>query len=208
MKIALYGATGNIGRRILNEALARGHEVTAVVRDPAKVATQDARLHVARGDIFHADDVASQVAGHDVVISAYGRPDGTGIVSAAESLIAGVQRAKVGRLLAVGGAGSLEAAPGVKVMDAPDFPDAWKGNALAQREALEVYRSSTIDWTYLSPAAHIQAGERTGKYRTGTEQLVVDERGESQISYEDYAVAMLDEIEHPNFIRKRFTAAY
>ncbi|HLC43347.1 MAG TPA: NAD(P)-dependent oxidoreductase [Methylomirabilota bacterium] len=211
MKIALFGAMGNIGRRIAQEALTRGHEVTAVARDPSRVDLPRNRLTVAKGDVLNPDSVATAVAGHDIVISAVG-PGRDGdpqmIVKAAHSLIDGVKRAKVRRLIVVGGAGSLEIASGRQLIDTPEFPAAWKPAAEAHRAALAIYRAADLDWTYLSPAAFIQPGERTGKYRTGTDQLVTDERGESRISMEDYAMALLDEVEHPKFIRQRFTAAH
>jgi len=217
--IALFGATGMIGQRILNEALSRGHKVTAIARDPSKISDKRPNMTVTAGDILKPESVAAAAAGHDVVVSAYGPPatDPQQVVAAAGSLIEGVKTAnqKTGksiRLIVVGGAASLEVAPGVLLLDAPNFPPAWKGIASAARDALRVYRTEAgkagVDWTYFSPAAFIQPGERTGKYRTGAEQLVVDAKGESRISAEDYAVALLDEIEKPQFSRKRFTAAY
>jgi putative NADH-flavin reductase len=217
--IALFGATGMIGQRILNEALSRGHNVTAIARDPSKISTRNANLTVKPGDVLKPESVAAAAAGHDVVVSSYGPRDGDPqqLVAAARSLIEGVAIAnqKTGksiRLIMVGGAASLEVAPGVILLDAPNFPAAWKGIASAHRDALLVLRAEAskagVDWTYFSPAAFIQPGERTGKYRTGTDQLVADAKGESRISAEDYAVALLDEIEKPKFIGKRFTAAY
>jgi uncharacterized protein len=217
--IALFGTTGMIGQRILNEALSRGHTVTAIARDPSKISEKRPNLTVATGDILKPESVAAAAAGHDVVVSSYGPRDGDPqqLVTAARSLIEGVAAAnrKAGksiRLIMVGGAASLEVAPGVILLDAPNFPAAWKGIASAHRDALHVLRAeagkSGVDWTYFSPAAFIQPGERTGKYRTGTDQLVADAKGESRISAEDYAVALLDEIEKPKFIGRRFTAAY
>ncbi|MBM7645927.1 putative NADH-flavin reductase [Scopulibacillus daqui] len=211
MKIALVGATGTIGQRILQEALRRGHQVTAVVRDPSRVTDQHDNLRVAAGDIFSEESMAQAAAGHDVVISAYGPAAGAEetLTEATRSLVNGVKQSGVRRLLAVGGAGSLEVAPGVKLADTPEFPDFVKPIALAHEKALEIYRhEDDLDWTNLSPAATIESGTRTGKYRTGTEQLVTDKNGESYISAEDFAVAMLDEVENPQFIRQRFTAAY
>ena len=217
--IALFGPTGMIGQRILNEALSRGHKVTAIARDPSKISDKRPNMTVTAGDILKPESVAAAAAGHDVVVSAYGPPatDPQQVVAAARSLIEGIKTAnqKTGksiRLIMVGGAASLEVAPGVLLLDAPNFPPAWKGIASAARDALQVYRTEAgkagVDWTYFSPGAFIQPGERTGKYRTGTDQLVVDAKGESRISAEDYAVALLDEIEKPQFSRKRFTAAY
>jgi len=217
--IALFGTTGMIGQRILNEALSRGHTVTAIARDPSKISEKRPNLTVTAGDILKPESVAAAAGGHDVVVSSYGPRDGDPqqLVTAARSLIEGVAAAnrKAGksiRLIMVGGAASLEVAPGVILLDAPNFPAAWKGIASAHRDALHVLRAeagkSGVDWTYFSPAAFIQPGERTGKYRTGTDQLVADAKGESRISAEDYAVALLDEIEKPKSIGKRFTAAY
>jgi hypothetical protein len=210
MKIALIGATGTIGQRILKEALDRGHQVTAIVRDASRLTTKHDQLNVAIGDVLDPESIAKAAAGHDVVISAIGPKHGDeqALVKAVESLVEGVKRSGVRRLLAVGGAGSLEVAPGVQLVDSPSFPEAWKGIAIAHRDAMEAYKKSDLDWTVFSPAALIQPGERTGNYRTGTDQLVTDQNGDSRISAEDYAVAMLDEAENPKYIRARFTAAY
>ncbi len=211
MNIALFGASGVLGQRILQEALERGHEVTAIVRDPARLTVKHPHLHVIAGNILDPERVAAAVTGHDVVISAFG-PGIEGpvqtLVDAAHSLIAGLHRAGVKRLLIVGGAGSLEVAPGVQIVDTPQFPAEWKPVALAHRDALQVYRGADLDWTYLSPAAWIAPGERTGHFRIGTNQLLTDERGESRISAEDFAMALLDEVEQPRFVRQRFTVAY
>ncbi len=212
MKIVLFGASGKIGRSIAAEALARGHQVTAVVRDPTRVGPPHPALSVVRGDVLDPSRVAAVVAGHDVVASAVGPrlPSDAPklVVDAARSLIEGLARARVDRLVVVGGAGSLEVAPGVQLVDTPEFPAAWKGASLAQRDALAVYRGATLDWTYISPAALIRPGKRTGQYRTGTDQLLTDEEGESRISVEDFAVAFVDEIENGRFVRQRMTAAY
>jgi putative NADH-flavin reductase len=211
MKIALFGATGTIGQRILKEALDRGHEVTALLRDLSKLNVQSDRFHKVVADASDADQVANAVRGHDIVISSIGPRPGQErtFVETTKSLIEGVKRSGVRRLLAVGGAGSLEVAPGVQLVDTPEFPEQWKEIAWVHRDVLDLYRQETdLEWTNLSPAAFIQPGERTGKYRIGTDQLVVDEKGESRISAEDYAVALLDEAENPKFIRKRFTVAY
>ncbi|SRR5579884_2343782 len=211
MKIALFGASGTIGQRIAQEALRRGHQVTAIVRDPAGVQISDPQLTVTQGNVLDPANVAQVAAGHDVVVSAIS-PRGQSLQAvpdAAHSLLDGVKRAGVKRLVIVGGAGSLEVAPGLRLADTPDFPAAWKGIAQAHHEALDVYRqNSDVDWAYASPAAFIAPGERTGTYRLGTDQLVTDEKGESRISAEDFAVALLDEIEQPRFSRQRFTAAY
>ncbi len=208
MKITLYGASGMIGSRILDELLRRGHLVTAVVRDPSKISRTGVTARA--GDVLDAHSVAETAKGADAVISAYAPPaDATERLSAAtRSLIAGLQEAGVRRFLMVGGAGSLEAAPGLPLMDTPNFPAVYKPYAIAHRDALAVLRQADLDWTNISPAAVIEPGERTGKYRTGGEILLVDEQGQSRISAEDYAVAMVDELEHPRHVRQRFTIAY
>ena len=211
MKIALFGASGMIGSRILQEALARGHEVTVVARDPAKLRLDHPKAHALKGDVLDPASVTAAVLGQDAVISAYGpghHGDPQDVVKAARALVAGVKPAGVQRLLVVGGAGGLEVKPGLQLADTPEFPAAWKPIADAHRDALPVLRGSDLDWTYFSPAALIQPGARTGKYRTGTDRLVTDDKGESRISAEDYAAAMLEELERPRHLRGRMTAAY
>lgn len=209
MNVVLYGATGMIGSRVLKELLSRGHRVTAVVRDPTKVPQLDG-IVAAKGDALDAGDVAAKTAGADVVISAYAPPQEQPekMVDAVRALIAGVKESGAKRVLVVGGAGSLFVAPDVDVIDSGHLPEQWKGIAIAHRDALDVLKASDIDWTYFSPAAFIQPGERTGKFRLGGDSLVVDDKGTSSISAEDYAIALVDELEHPKHIRKRFTAAY
>jgi uncharacterized protein len=211
--IVLFGSTGTIGQRILAEAMSRGHHVTAMVRETSRTGEHRANLDYRIGDIFKPETIAAAAVNHDVVVSAYG--PGTGdaklIVKAAHSLIEGLTRVEPIRLIVVSGAGSLEVKPGVQLVDTPDFPPAWKPAALAHREALEIFRKAGMaefDWTVASPSAIIEPGTRTGKYRTGTDQLIVDAQGKSWISDEDFAVAILDEIESPKFVGKRFTAGY
>lgn len=209
--IALIGGSGMIGQRILKEALSRGHKVVAVVRDPSRIAEKHANLELKVGDVLKAESMALAARGTDVVVNSHGagQRDPQEAVIAANALIEAIGSMNPApRLIVVGGAASLEIAPGVQLLDTPDFPAAWKGVASAHREALGIYRKSPINWTYVSPAMFIQPGTRTGKYRIGTEQLVRDEKGESRISAEDYAVAIIDEIEKPQFSRKRFTVAY
>jgi putative NADH-flavin reductase len=212
MKIVIYGASGRIGSRTVSEALARGHEVTAVNRASSAFELSDERLRVVIADAFVSADVERTATGHDVAISALGgataRP---GLhVDAAGALLAGLSRAGVGRLIVAGGAGSLETEPGVRVVDAPDFQDAWKPEALGQADALAFYRAADtdVDWTYLSPAHLTAPGERRGSYRTGGDTLLHDANGNSEISMEDVAVALLDEAEQPRHTRTRFTIAY
>lgn len=202
MKIALFGAGGTIGQRIAAEARSRGHSVTALGRST---------------EVTDAAAVARAVAGHDAVVSAVGPGLGPAgqpvdmLSKAAHALLAGLRQAGVKRLVVVGGAGSLEVAPGKQLVDQPQFPAAWRPVALAHRDALGVYRRATgpdVDWTYVSPAALIEPGARTGKYRVGGDQLLVDAQGQSRISAEDFAVAILDELETPRNVRKRITVAY
>lgn len=210
MKIALIGANGTVGQRILQEALTRGHQVAAIVRDPSRILQKVEGLQVVVGDLLNGESIRKAIAGYDVVISAYGPAHGAEdtMKTVTQSLIEAVKQAGGQRLLIVGGAGSLEVAPGLKLANTPDFPGDWKPIALAHDEALDTYRNADLDWTYFSPAALFQPGERTGNFRIGNDQLVVNEAGESRISTEDYAVAMLDEVEQPRFIRKRFTIGY
>jgi putative NADH-flavin reductase len=211
-KIMLIGSSGMIGQRILHEVLNRGHHVTALVRDTSGTGEHRAELDYHTGDIFKPETVATAAVDHDVVVSAYGA--GTGdpnlVVKAAHSLIEALTRVEPIRLIVVSGAGSLEVKPGVQLVDTPDFPTEWKAMALAHREALDVYRKAGMadfDWTAVSPAALIAPGTRTGKYRTGTDQLLVDDKGKSYISAEDFAVAIVDEIEKLHFQGERFTVA-
>jgi len=211
MKIALFGASGNIGKRIGAEALERGHEVTALVRRPSK--SENRRMHAICTDITHVDAVIKAVTGYDAVINAVspaGNASGDAmLVQTAKALLEGLPRANVRRLIIVGGAGSLEVVPGQQLVDTPEFPAAWKGIALAHRDAMQVYLSTKdLDWTYVSPAAFIEPGSRTGKFRTGSDKLIVDGKGKSAISMEDFAVLILDELEKPKAIRQRLTAAY
>lgn len=212
MRIAVFGASGRIGSRIVNEALDRGHQVTAIVRHPETYTETRPNLDVAKGDIFNSQDVESSVFDNDVVVSAYnftqGAPPST-LSEVAVPLINGLKQAGVKRLIIVGGAGSLEVSPGVQLVDTPDFPEAYKPSALAHRDALKVYmKEKELEWTYVSPAAEIAPGVRTGSYRTGFNQLIKDDEGKSFISMEDFAIAILDEIEKPQHIRQRFTVAY
>lgn len=207
MKIALIGATGFVGGGLLAEALDRGHEVTAVVLDPAKLPSHP-RLKPARTDVADTDALQAAIRGHDVVISAFnpGRdPDGVG----RRSIIEAVKASGVERLVAVGGAGSLEVAPGRRLVDQPDFPVEWKEGALRTADFLQDLRAEPeLDWTFVSPAAHLAPGERTGRYRVGGDRLLTDDEGESRISLPDYAMALLDEVETPRHPRRRFCVAY
>jgi putative NADH-flavin reductase len=212
MKVLVFGAGGNIGRAITAELLSRGHAVTAASRTGAQA--EGLGVPIAVGDAADADTVARLAQGQDAVVAAIGPKPGATVPDGAFSgpahgLIAGLRQAGVRRLLVLGGAGSLEVAPGQRVVDGPDFPDAWKPNALDQAEALDIYRTvGDLDWTYVSPAAIIQPGERTGVYRIGGDQLLVDASGQSRISIPDYAAGFVDELERGDAIRRRITVAY
>lgn len=213
MKIVLFGATGHVGQGILGEALQRDHDVTAVVRDPTRVTIQNARLTLVTGDVANPASYASALQGADAVIASISaRRDGdfASVARNADVLLDTLPKAGVKRLAWVGGAGTLEVAPGVRVIDDPHFPAAWKPEAEAQGDALAVFRVSkaNIDWVYISPAALLEDGERTGKYRIGGDRLLVDADGKSRISIPDYAVALLDRIENNDTPRKRITVAY
>jgi len=213
MKIAVIGASGQIGAFIRDEALARGHQVTAIVRHPEKIPVQNPRLHVVEADILE-DKVDELVKGHDAVISAYNpgwkNPDMYNEqIEGYKRIISGVKESGIKRLLVVGGAGSLEVAPGVQVLDTTSFSEQVKKGVLATREVLYMLREEKeLEWTFLSPPTSIKPGERTGHYRVGKDQLLKNKEGESKISTPDYAVAMLDELENRQHIRERFTVAY
>lgn len=213
MKIAVIGATGFVGSAILQEALQRGHEVTAIVRNPDKL-TPHENLHPKQGDVYNEDEVIRLVMGHDAVISAFNpgwsNPDiYSQQIKGTQTIIDGVKKSGVKRLLFVGGAGSLEVKPGVQSVDLPGFPAEYKQGALATREALNLLRKEpNLDWSFLSPSADLFPGQRTGKFRLGTDQLLADSQGKSRISVEDYAMAMIDEVEKPKHIRRRFTVGY
>ncbi|MEF3113190.1 NAD(P)-dependent oxidoreductase [Streptomyces chrestomyceticus] len=214
-KIAIFGANGTIGSRVLDEALRRGHQVTAVVRDPAKITKTDPNLTVTTGDILDPASVAAVAQGQDVLVSAVGGGDGPGHIAtikpSAESLVAGLRTLgeAAPRLISVGGAGSLRTPDGKQVWDAAGLPEFLLQIMHAHGDALDFYRTvSDVRWTNVSPAALIEPGERTGAYRTALDDLVADAEGVSRISAEDYAVALLDEIEKPQHIGERFTVGY
>jgi uncharacterized protein len=212
MKIVIIGATGMIGQRIMGEALERGHQVTAVARDCSMLPTTLANLTLHSFDTADPALVKFLASGHDVMVSAINvdpeNPDK--FVEFATTLVEGIRQMPSTRLITVGYAGSLEIEPGLPYSESSDLPEEWKPAARAHAEALEIYRSApaVVNWTCFSPAAMIEPGNRTGRYRRGENQMVIDRRGQSRISAEDFAVALLDEIEQPRAIRQRFTAAY
>ncbi|MCF8477828.1 MAG: NAD(P)-dependent oxidoreductase [Pseudolabrys sp.] len=202
MKIALIGATGNAGTPILNELIRRGHEVTAIVRHPDKVAAQP-KVTAQKGDVADQKALAGLLKGHDAVISSVHFS-----ASDPNKLIEAVRAAGVTRYLVVGGAGSLDVAPGKKLIDTPEFPPQYKAEAAAGGVFLDLLKQEKeLDWSFLSPSAMFIDGERTGTFRLGTDQLLTNDKG-SSISFEDYAIALVDEVEKPAHSRRRFTVGY
>ncbi|WP_232494222.1 NAD(P)-dependent oxidoreductase [Novosphingobium kaempferiae] len=202
MKIAVLGASGRAGSEITREAAARGHKVLAIARNPVKIPGGDG-ITPASGDASNPHALAALLAGSDAVVSALH------FDIAVETLLAAIREAGVPRLLVTGGAASLEVAPGKRLIDTPDFPEEWKVFAMGGITFLDTLRQvDDVDWTFFSPAALIFEGERTGTYRTGGDQLVTDEAGESRISFADYAIAMVDELEAHRHPKARFTAGY
>ena len=202
MKIAVLGASGRAGSEITKELAARGHSVTAIARKPDAIPAADGVTPVA-GDASDAAALADLIKGSDAVISAlhFDVP--------AETILDALKTAGVPRLLVTGGAASLEVAPGVRLIDTPEFPEEWKAFAQGGIVFLDALGQETdIDWTFFSPAAVIEETPRLGHFRTGTDQLVVDDTGDSKIGFSDYAIAMVDELENPQHSRARFTAAY
>lgn len=200
--IALIGASGSAGSRILKELTDRGHRVTAIARHPERIA-QLPGVTAAKGDAHDLQGLALALRGHDAVVSAVNFTS-----SEPQTLIEAVRASGVKRYLIVGGAGSLDVAPGQRVIDLPDFPEAYKAEASGGAAFLEQLRQETeLEWTFLSPSAEFVPGERTGQFRLGKDALLIDEQG-SRISFEDYAVALVDEIEKPAHVRQRFTVGY
>lgn len=217
MKVALIGATGFVGKAILQELLDRGHTVTAIARHPEKLTIQASNLILKAGNVLQEEEVVTLVKGNDVVVSAY-NPGWANpeiykeFLEGAGAIQAGVKKAGIKRLLVIGGAGSLEIAPGVRLIDTPEFPAAFKAGASAAGDYLKIIRKEKeLEWTFFSPAIEMHQGTsgiRKGVYRKGLDNPVFDENGKSVLSVEDLAVAIVDEVEHPKHIRQRFTAAY
>jgi hypothetical protein len=197
-----------IGSRILDELVSRQHQVTAVTRHPSKIARQGVESRA--GDVLEPLGVAQTVKGADAVISAYAPPEGATqqLVNATQSLLKALKEARVRRFLMVGGAGNLEVAPGVPIVDTPHFPPQWIAHGLAHKDAFSVLRQSDLDWTSVSPPALIEPGQRTGKFRLSGNTFIADESGRSSISAEDYAVALVDELEHPQHVRQLVGVLY
>lgn len=203
MKIALIGVTGHVGSRLLAELLRRGHQVTGMARDTGKLASQP-HLVLKNANADQPAQLAPLLAGHDAVLSAM-----KFATSDAAALIAAVKQAGVERLLVVGGAATLEVAPGHILLDAPGFPAAYRPEAEGGRRFLDALRGERgLDWTFVSPSAEFVPGERTGSFRVGGDALLTDASGKSWISMEDYAIAFVDELEAPTHSRQRFTVGY
>ena len=202
--VAILGITGRAGSRIASELLRRRHTVTGIARNVAPAATQPG-LTLKAGDVTDAGTLAALLKGHDVVVSSTRFVGGTD----AATLIAAARQAGVKRVIVVGGAGSLEVAPGVALVDTPEFPEIYKAEAIGGSAFLQTLRAETeLDWTFLSPSALFEPGERTGRFRLGGDRLLVDASGNSHISMEDYAIALADELETPKHSRARFTVGY
>jgi uncharacterized protein len=236
MNIGIFGATGTIGRRVVAEALSRNHAVTALTHDPTHSPPQQGALTWKLADILQVNSIAAIIPGLDVLVSAYGpgpRTNSAGqfppgavdeairradtLVTAARALLKALEKRPSLRLIVVGGAASLEVQPGLQAADSPlvpamlktvGLPEGYMAVIRAHGDALNLYRTSNRHWTYFSPAAVIAPGQRTGRFRLGADQLIVDEKGQSRISCEDYAVALVDEIELPRHLQRRFTIGY
>jgi putative NADH-flavin reductase len=203
MKIAIIGASGFVGTPLLEEALARGHQVTAVTRHPEKVPANK-NMKAVKADVNNENELAHALEGVEAVISSvhFSQSDIGKILGA-------VKKAHVPRLLVVGGAGSLQVANGMALYDTPEFPEAYKVEAKAGGKFLENLRKEKeVKWTFLSPSAEFTAQKRTGTFRLGDEKLLLDKNGRSHISVQDYAIAMINELEKPEHIQKRFTVGY
>ena len=201
MKVAVVGASGQAGSQIVKELSARGHAVTGIARNPEKSAALPG-VTAKSGDA-NKPGLAALLSGHDAVVSSVHFT-----ASDPDLLIAAVRESGVKRYFVVGGAGSLEVAPGVRLIDAPDFPAAYKAEATAGAVFLDKLKAaSDLDWSFLSPAAMFAPGERTGKFRLGLDNLIANENG-SSISFADFAIAVVDELETPRHIRRRFSIGY
>jgi len=213
MKVTVFGAAGNVGKRVIDEAIMRGHEVTAVLRNPSRATELNPAVNVVIGEADNVNDVVRLSMGQDIVISATRPPQGAEnqLVTTAQSLLSGLAQTKV-RLLLVGGAASLVVpnSQGTLVVDDINLvPLAWRDIALAclaQHQLCQ--KDKAVEWSYLSPPAMISPGERTGTFRLGNDELLIDEQGNSAISFEDFAIALVDEAEQDNYSKKRFTVAY
>lgn len=200
MKVALVGSGGNVGHRLIPELKSRGHSVTGLARTPPAGETAVPMLAVDAND---ADVLAKAISGNDALIVS-----GRFVSMKAEPILQAMVTAGVARLLVVGGAGTLFVAPGLQLIDSPGFPEVLLPEVSGGRDFLTALKASSVDWTFLSPALNFAAGKRTGTYRLGGDDLMCDASGNSSISYEDLAKAMVDELEVPQHSRARFSIAY
>jgi putative NADH-flavin reductase len=209
MNVVVYGATGNAGKEIVKELLARGHRVIGIARNVDSLKTTPG-VTAKADDLSNVDSIAAIIKGADVVVSAYQPPAANtdALVDVTKREIEAVKKAGIMRLLVVGGAGLLEVAPGVTLLKSGHLPDQYVPLATSHEKALGVLQASNINWTYLSPGAFFVPGERTGKFRLGTKELITDEKGASKISFADYAIALVDEIEKPLHERGYFSVGY
>lgn len=217
MKLAIIGASGFVGSQLLKETLRRGYMVTAFVREPKNINLQHTNLIVKKVNVLNENELSSFLVGHDIVLSAYNpgwkNPNiYNDFITGSKSIQNATKKAGIKRLLVVGGAGTLEIKPGVQLVDTPEFPTEIKQGAMGARDYFNILRKEDdLDWTVLIPAISMStetSGIRTGNYRVGINQPVFDQEGESKISVEDLAVALLDEVEKNQFIKQSFTVAY
>lgn len=218
MKVALIGATGFVGSKILAEALRRGHKVTAIERRSRRLVPHP-NLTVISADVLQRDELAKILRGHDVVISSFNPARGAAgpevfhkFVRGNRAIITATKKSGVKRFLAVGGAASLKTPAGIEFLDSPEFPAAFEAFKPGIRGTRELYymlkQEPGLDWVFLAPSVMITPGQRTGKFRLGKDHVLYDEKGASRISLQDYAVAMIDELEHPQHHHERFTVGY
>jgi putative NADH-flavin reductase len=209
MNVVVYGATGNSGLEIVKELLPRGHKVTGVARKVDSLKAEPG-LTIKTDDLLNVDAIVGIIKGADAVVSAYAPPadETDALIAVTERQIAAVKKGGGPRLVVVGGAGLLEVASGVTLIKSGYLPAEYLPIATSHEKALGVLRTSDIDWTYLSPGAYFVPGERTGKFRLGTKELVSDAKGESKISFADYAIALVDELEKPAHRRASFSVGY
>jgi putative NADH-flavin reductase len=212
MKILLIGGSGNIGQRIVKEALQKGYSVNSVQRNPDKLSVKDPNLTITKGDILNKAELEGALKDADVVVSAISPHDLGEFKQAYNNLIDAMEKNPDKRIIIVGGAASTEIAPGLRLIDSPEAmektPKEWHPAIHAHVDVLGLFKVSNTNWTYFSPAMIIEAGERTGKYRLGGTNMIFDAAGNSHISYEDYAVALVDEIANPKHLRQQMSIAY
>jgi putative NADH-flavin reductase len=213
MKVALIGATGYVGSRIMIEALQRGHEVSAIARRPEKLPLVP-NLSPLKGDLFDDEGLAALLAGHDCAINAFhpgwgSIDDGALQVRGAQAILRACRQAGVPRMLQVGAAGTLEVQPGLELLDSPAFPSEMVSGARGARAVLALLRDEhDVQWSVLTPSAVLEPGRRSGSFRVGDDELLTADDGISSISLEDYAVALIDELENPQHAGQRFTVGY